>query len=293
MIKLASQVTTQLSDQDCFYISERHNKLLPYPIHCHAEYELNFTEHAPGARRVVGDSAQVIGDYDLVLMTGKDLEHVWERYQCESTNVREITIHFSPDLFSDTFLHKTHFQSIRLMLEKAQRGMSFSEATIQKVYSLLDNLAREKRGFYAVLQFMTILHELSLDESPQILSSSSYARIRHIVDSERINKVQDYVEEHYREEIRLSILADMVGMTTVSFSRFFRQVTGQTFSDYLITVRLDYASRMLVDSHATVADICYECGFNNLSNFNRIFKKNKQCSPKEYRENYRKQKIII
>ena len=114
-----------------------------------------------------------------------------------------------------------------------------------------------------------------------------------MVDSVRINKVQDYVEEHYKDEIRLSTLADMVGMTEVSFSRFFRQITGQTFSDYLITLRLDHASRLLVDSRLPVAEVCFQCGFNNLSNFNRIFKKNKHCSPKEYRENYRKQKVIV
>lgn len=288
-----SQVITQLSDSDCFYISERHNKLLPYPVHCHAEYELNFTENGKGARRVVGDSTEIIGDYDLVLMTGKDLEHVWERYECFSTDVREITIHFSSDLFFKSFLHKTHFHSIQVMLERAQRGLSFSETAIRRVYSLLSNLSSEKRGFYAVIQFMTILYELSLDEDAKILSSSSFARIRHQVDSDRINKVQDYVESHYNEEIRLSALADIVGMTTVSFSRFFKQVTGQTFSDYLITFRLESASRMLVDSHLAIADICYDCGFNNLSNFNRIFKKYKKCSPKEYRENYKKQKIVI
>ena len=86
-----------------------------------------------------------------------------------------------------------------------------------------------------------------------------------MVDSVRINKVQDYVEEHYKDEIRLSTLADMVGMTEVSFSRFFRQITGQTFSDYLITLRLDHASRLLVDSRLPVAEVCFQCGFNNLS----------------------------
>lgn len=190
-------------------------------------------------------------------------------------------------------MHKTHFQSIFTMLEKAQRGLAFSEECVQKVYPMFNALLGEKRGFYAVLRFMAILHELSLDEQARILSSNSFARVRHVVDSLRVNKVQDYVEEHYMEEIRLSTLADMVGMTSVSFSRFFRHSTGQTFSDYLIAVRLEHASRLLLDSHLPIAEVCFECGFNNLSNFNRIFKKNKHCAPKAYRENYRKQKIVI
>lgn len=292
-MKLNSQVDTQLSAEDCFYISDRYNKLLPYPIHCHADYELNFTEHGAGARRIVGDSMETLGDYDLVLITGQDLEHVWERYQCTSTDVREITIHFSSDLFDGAFTRKTHFRSILSMLERARCGLSFSADIIAKVRPMLYELAAATPGFYAVVRFMVILYELSQDHQAKVLSSESFARIRHVVDSVRINKVQDYVEEHYKDEIRLSTLADMVGMTEVSFSRFFRQITGQTFSDYLITLRLDHASRLLVDSRLHVAEVCFQCGFNNLSNFNRIFKKNKHCSPKEYRENYRKQKVIV
>lgn len=291
---LTSNKNTQLSDKDCFYISERREKLLPYPIHCHPDYELNFVEQGRGARRIVGDSDEMIGDYDLVLITGKALEHVWEHYRCESSAVHEVTIHFSADLFEGGIMRKTHFLSIRRMLERAQRGLAFSEEVTRRIgNSLASLLTEEKAGFYAVLRFLSILHELSLDEQARILSSSSFARVRHSVDSLRVNKVQDYVEEHFMQEIRLSVMADLVGMTPVSFSRFFRQTTGQTFSDYLITFRLEHASRLLLDSQLPIAEICFECGFNNLSNFNRIFKKYKHCAPKEYRENYRKHKIVF
>ena len=85
----------------------------------------------------------------------------------------------------------------------------------------------------------------------------------------------------------------MVGMTAVSFSRFFKLRTGRSLSDYIIDIRLGFAARLLVDSTMSVAEICYDCGFNNLSNFNRKFKKKKACSPKEFRENYRKKKKIV
>ena len=75
---------TPLSEKDCFYIVDRRKTEFTYPIHCHVEYELNFIEHAPGVRRVVGDSAEVIGEYELVLITGKELEHVWEQNACKS-----------------------------------------------------------------------------------------------------------------------------------------------------------------------------------------------------------------
>ena len=114
---------TPLSDKDCFYIAERYKTEFTYPIHNHSEFELNFTEKAAGVRRIVGDSSEVIGDYDLVLITGKDLEHVWEQNECRSKEIREITIQFSSDLFFKSFINKNQFDSIRRMLDKkAQKG---------------------------------------------------------------------------------------------------------------------------------------------------------------------------
>ena len=284
---------TPLSERDCFYIADRHKTEFTYPIHCHAEYELNFTEQASGVRRVVGDSSEVIGDYDLVLITGKELEHVWEQHECTSKDIREITIQFSSDLFFKDFINKNQFGSIRRMLEKAQCGISFPMQAIMKVYNWLDKLASEEQGFYAVMSFLRILYELSLYDDARVLSSSSFAKIDNFSDSRRVQKVQKYIADHYQEDIRLADMADMVGMPSVSFSRFFHLRTGKTLSDYIIDIRLGFATRLLVDSSQTIAEICYDCGFNNLSNFNRMFRKKKECSPKEFRENYRKKKIII
>ena len=178
---------TPLSDKDCFYIAERYKTEFTYPIHNHSEFELNFTEKAAGVRRIVGDSSEVIGDYDLVLITGKDLEHVWEQNDCHSKEIREITIQFSSDLFFKSFINKNQFDSIRRMMDKAQKGLCFP-----------------KQGFYAVIKFMTILYELSLfEEEARTLSSSSFAKIDIHSDSRRVQKVQEYINTHYQEEIRL------------------------------------------------------------------------------------------
>ena len=284
---------TPLSDKDCFYIVERYKSEFTYPLHCHAEYELTFVEKGAGVRRIVGDSAEVIGDYDLVLIAGKDLEHVWEQHECNSTKIREITIQFSPDLFINSLIHKNQFDSILKMLESASKGISFPMDAILKVYDKLDTLASEREGFYAVIKFLTILYELSNCENAQPLASSSFARLEVNADSRRIQKVQEYLNKHYMEEIRLHQMSDLAGMTPVAFSRFFKLRTGKSLSDYIIYLRLGFAARLLVDSTRSIAEICYECGFNNLSNFNRIFKKKKGCSPKEFRDNYRKKKILF
>ena len=251
---------TPLSDKDCFYIADRHKKEFTYPMHCHREFELNFVEHAPGVRRVVGDSDEVIGDYDLVLITSPDLEHVWEQNTCTSENIREITIQFVPS-FMNGLVETNQFDMIRKMLDKAQYGLCFPMDAMMKVYSLIDKLP-EMKGFYAVVHFLTLLYELSLfTDQARTLSSSSFAKIEVHSDSRRVQRVQDYIGKHYQEEIKLKQLADMVGMTEVSFSRFFKLRTGKNLSDYIIDLRLGYATRLLVDSTMAVAEICYECGF--------------------------------
>lgn len=283
---------TPLSEKDCFYVADRRKKEFTYPMHSHKEFELNFVEHAPGVKRTVGDSIEVIGDYDLVLITSPDLEHVWEQNTCNSLDIREITVQFVP-CFINGLMSTNQFDSIRRMLEKAQNGLCFPMDAIMRVYTLLDKLP-EMKGFYAVVHFLTLLYELScFTDQARALSSTSFAKVEIHSDSRRVQPVQEYIGKHYQEEIRLGYLANMVGMTEVSFSRFFKLRTGKSLSDYIIDLRLGYATRLLVDSTMAIAEICYECGFNNLSNFNRIFKKKKNCSPKEFRDNYRKKRTII
>ena len=283
---------TPLSDKDCFYIVDRHKTEFTYPMHCHAEYELNFVEHGTGLRRIVGDSVETVGDYDLVLIATTDLEHVWEQGDCKSDDIREITIQFGPHFF-DSLVNTNQFDRVKVMLDKARNGLCFPVQAIMKIYFLLDTLP-EAKGFYAVTQFLTLLYELSFftDEARE-LSSSSFAKVNLQANSRRVQKVQQYISEHYQDEIHLNTLADMVSMTPAAFSRFFKQRTGRKLSDYVIDIRLGHASRLLIDTTMSVAEICYECGFNNLSNFNRIFKRKKNCSPTEFRETYFKKKVII
>lgn len=284
---------TPLSERDCFYLADRHKSTFDFPIHSHPEYELNFIGNAAGVQRTVGDHSEAIGDYDLVLITSPNLEHVWEQGECQSADIREITIQFTSDVLPDSLLSKNQFHSIRQMLERARCGLAFSLPTIMKVYGKLDALTHQQCGFHAVLDFLELLYELSLAGDSRTLSSSSFARIETRSESRRVAKVQEYIAQHYSEDIRLETLADLVGMTPVSFSRFFHQRTGRTLSSYIIDIRIGTASRQLIDSDLTVAEICYDCGFNTLSNFNRLFRKHKGCSPTEFRENFHKKKVIV
>ena len=284
---------TQLMSKDVLYIAERRKKEFTYPIHSHEEFELNFVEHASGVRRIGGDCAEVIDDYDLVLIASPNLEHVWEQGECQSKDIREITIQFTSDVLPEPLLSKSQFHSIRRMLDRARCGLAFSGLTIMKVFGKIDELTHQRRGFHAVLSFLELLYDLSLADDSRTLSSSSFARIKTSNESRRVNKVQQYIASHYAEDVRLETLADLAGMTPVAFSRFFHQRTGRSLSEYIIEIRLGIAARMLIDTTKMVAEICYDCGFNTLSNFNRLFRKHKGCTPTAFRENFNKKKLII
>lgn len=284
---------TPLMGKDVLYIADRHKKEFTYPIHNHSVYELNFVENAKGVRRIVGDSQEVIGDYDLCLITSPDLEHVWEQNECHSDDIREITVQFDFSMSDETLFGRNPYASITRMMQEAKKGLSFPLQAIMKVYGLLDTLGSVKDGFYAVQQFLTILYELSRCENARTLASSSYAKVTVEDDSRRILKVKNFISKNYMDELRLPELASLAGMSSSAFSRFFKLHTGRNISEYIIDLRLGYAARMLVDTAKSISEIGFDCGFNNLSNFNRIFKKKKGCSPSEFRESYHKTRIIV
>lgn len=284
---------TPLMDKDVLYIADRHKKEFTYPIHNHSVYELNFVENAKGVRRIVGDSQEVIGDYDLCLITSPDLEHVWEQNECHSDDIREITVQFDFSMSDETLFGRNPYASITRMMQEAKKGLSFPLQAIMKVYGMLDTLSSVKDGFYAVQQFLTILYELSRCENARTLASNSYAKVTVEDDSRRILKVKNFISKNYMDELRLPELASLAGMSSSAFSRFFKLHTGRNISEYIIDLRLGYAARMLVDTAKSISEIGFDCGFNNLSNFNRIFKKKKGCSPSEFRESYHKTRIIV
>lgn len=284
---------TPLMGKDVLYIADRHKKEFTYPIHNHSVYELNFVENAKGVRRIVGDSREVIGDYDLCLITSPDLEHVWEQNECHSDDIREITVQFDFSMSDETLFGRNPYASITRMMQEAKKGLSFPLQAIMKVYGMLDTLSSVKDGFYAVQQFLTILYELSRCENARTLASSSYAKVTVEDDSRRILKVKNFISKNYMDELRLPELASLAGMSSSAFSRFFKLHTGRNISEYIIDLRLGYAARMLVDTAKSISEIGFDCGFNNLSNFNRIFKKKKGCSPSEFRESYHKTRIIV
>lgn len=285
---------TPLMESDFMYVADRRKSEFNYPMHKHEVFELNYVENAAGVSRIVGDCTETLTDYDLVLITSPDLEHVWRQGTCTCPNVREITIQFYFDFTSkDSLFNRNSLLSIKNLFDKARKGVAFPLSAIMKVYPKLDKLSSQKDSFYAMIELLTILYELSRTDGMRELASSSFAKVDVKSDNRRILKVKDYIDKHFNEDVRLSELADIIGMSPSAFSRFFKLSTGKTLSEYIVGIRLGMAARKLVDSTDSISEICYVCGFNTISNFNRLFRKYKGCNPTEFRDKYRKKRIVM
>ena len=260
----------------------RIKKKFDFPLHFHEEYELNLILNAKGARRIVGDHIGEIEDMELVLV-GPNLPHAWFNNKCKSKKITEITIQWHKDLIEESFLKRNQLHFIRKMFEKSTNGILFSRDTIEKILPRILSL-KEKRGFDSVLTFLSILNDLSTNKEMTTLSDSGFVQSTLSYNSRRLDKAFDYMKANYDKHITLKDVADLVNMTEVSFSRFIKKRTGVTFIDSLNEIRIGHATRMLIETTHTVAEISYSCGFNNISNFNRLFKRRKGYTPTGFRE---------
>lgn len=275
---------TPLTSSDCFTIFTRNKSSFDFPLHSHEELELNFIMNAKGAKRVIGDHIGEIDDLELVLV-GSNLPHVWQTHKCQSKEIKEITIQFHKDLFDEKFLRRNQLSFIRNLLERSAKGIQFSKQTIELITPRLTILT-QKQGFDSVLELFSILHDLSISRNMHTLSDATFSNVVFSYNSRRIEKTIEYMNLNFQKTITLTEVSKLANMTDVSFSRFFKARTGITFMDSLLEMRLGHASRLLIDTTQSVAEVAYNCGFNNISNFNRLFKKKKGCTPKEFRENY-------
>lgn len=282
--KLLREITP-LTQNDCFTVFSRVKSEFDFPLHYHEEFELNFIRDAGGAKRIIGDHMEVIEDYELVLV-GPNLQHGWFNNSIKKKAIKEITIQFHRDLFDERFLKRNQMSFIRGMFERSLRGILFSKETTISIMPRLEGLSH-KQGFDSVLELMSILHDLSVSRNPRVLSDASFRTTdTYNYSSRRIERILDYMNKNFDNPVSLKEVAKLAAMTEVACSRFFKLRTGQTFIDMLNEIRLGHASRMLIETTNSITEIAYKCGFNNLSNFNRIFKKKKDCTPKEFRQTY-------
>jgi AraC-like DNA-binding protein len=283
---------TPLSTEDCFLVIQRPKPGFYYPLHTHNEFQLNYLENVSGALRIVGDSVEEMDDFDLALVAG-GTKHAYTNHTCKCEKIWQVTIQFHQSMF-DSLIYKRHFQSIKNMFENASSGMVFSKETILLIQNDLKQLTNdEPNSFKNFIKLLEILKTLSLDENAKRLNVSEAVGNLNKYDTDRLDSIMLYMHEKYQHQVLLSDVAALVSMSESSLTRFLKKWTGKTFVDNLNDIRIAEAVNRLRETSDSISEICYKCGFNNISNFNRIFKRRKGITPSAYREHYARTRFKI
>lgn len=260
------------------------------PWHFHPEYELTLIVESRG-QRFVGDSIAPFEPGDLVLL-GPNLPHCWLNLPpvaLPSERARSVVVQFSGDLLGRGWLDSPEMARIDALLrERAPRGVRFSGGAAARLSERLRRLP-DLDGLDRLLELLKLLDALAKlpRRAAVALASEGFLPALNLEQAGRLERVCRFVHQNFQGPIRQTQAAALAHLSPEAFSRFFRQKTGRTFVDYLNDVRVGEACRLLIGQDALgVTDICYGCGFGNLSNFNRHFRLRHGMAPREYRRRY-------
>lgn len=285
--KIMTEIVHQADvKNEYLHVECRHKYDSNYPLHRHKELEINYLRHGEGLVRVVGDSNEVVEGDDLVLI-GTNLEHHWAQpTEFIPRAMEETTIYFQRGILGEEMLSYQPLRNVKQMLEDAGRGIVFSPETTEMARPYLEQIENNGSELERLILLIRLLNLLAEDEKYHVLCSAEFTHSEVPSDSNRIRRVTNYINSHFQEEIRLVDLSKQACMTPNAFSRFFRLRTHMSVTNYIIDKRIGFAAKQLVETQDTVVKICYDAGFNNITNFNRLFKCRKGVTPTEYRKLY-------
>lgn len=251
--------------------------------HFHPHYQL-FTVVEGNGTRFIGDSIRLFMPQDTVFLA-PNMPHVWRSDHAEKAQTHGIVVYFTEDFLGKDFFEKPEMYPIKQLFINSQRGLEIvgnRRTLLRNHLAELINLS----GFESVLKLLSILNELAQSNDYEYIASANYVNTHKISETERMQKVHEYVMQHFREEISLSALASLICMSESAFCRYFKNRTNKTFSDFVSEVRIGYACKLLMNRELSVTQIALESGFNTISNFNRQFKGLMGKSPLQYQKEF-------
>lgn len=268
-----------------FVVFKEVGKNFPCPWHYHPEFELVLVTKSTG-RRMVGDNISYFKEEDLVFM-GPMLPHVWVNDPKFITGKADslaeaIVIHFKPNFLGEHFLEIPEMEAFKNFLRLSNRGMSIMGKTKEKIISLMKKMTA-MNGLQRLASLMFIFNILSRISEYELLASPGFVENINLNSSDRLNKITEYLMRNFDQDITLPKVASMANMGLTTFCNFFKENCRVTFIEYLNTLRVGHACKLLSEKDQNIVEVAYECGYNSLANFNRQFKKYKQMTPTEYR----------
>lgn len=261
-----------------------------YPWHFHSEYELLYVVEGFGTR-FVADNIESFGAGDLALV-GSNLPHFWksdESYH-QPDNPKKIiyvVIQFPNEFFKEAISEYPEFHRIKDLLALSARGMHFTPELAQKAKRNIFKVVQSK-GFERALLTLELLQFLAKTKEYRLLAGELYQVENHDFTNDRLTKVMHYLNTRYLKKVELEKVAEVAHLHPSAFCRYFKEKSGKSLSEFVNNMRIAYACRLIIEGKMSVSQVCYESGFNNLSNFNRIFKKHTSFTPTRYFQEFHK-----
>lgn len=257
--------------------------------HYHPELELVHVKKSTG-KRFIGDSIDRFEEGEVILI-GKNLPHMWlneDEYFAEDSTLiaRAISIHFKHDFLGSEFIKAPEMRAISELMERASFGVSFVDLDIRHKNNIDSLLHLE--GFQRTIKFIELLNVLAIHKNYKLLSSEGFVNSFGKTEHKKMDKIHEFIFKNFNTPIQSKDVAEVANMNTSSFSRFFKRTHRKTFTRYLNEIRVGYGCKLLLEEKNNITAVCYESGFNNVSNFNRQFKEIIGMSPTEYIKYHKK-----
>ena len=284
-----------IPDTKVFVIKKLEASYFDPTFHFHPEYQLFLVLQGKGTR-FIGDNIKPFEKGDLVF-TGPNLPHVWRSENCyfdkkNNLKTKGIVIYFHDHFLGEPIHQEEELENIRHLLQKSVRGLEINGDTNRKVSKMMIELLNLK-GIKSIIQLLKILDIMANSPECHFITHKHYVPISTEAETNRMNKVYEYVMKNFSQKISLEKVAAIANMTPTSFSRYFKSRVNKSFSGFLKEIRIDYARKLLTEEKMSINQIGYECGFLNISNFNKQFKKVTGEQPFNYRSEYLKVQIDI
>jgi AraC-like DNA-binding protein len=269
-------------EQDRSFIIYHETKLFPR-YHQHPEYELTLITKGKG-RRMIGDHAARFEENDLILV-GPYLPHEWlcdEQYNKPDEFSGEGTvIQFLKEFLGEQFFLLPEYRNLNHLLDESSRGLIFTGKTKSKIISLIRE-SYEKDPLDRLNILFSIFSIFARTKEYHCLSSPGFRETSFVRANAPMQKALQYIMQNFHNEVNMKEMLDITNMSNTSFCLAFKKIYRMTFKEYLLNTRIGYACSLLNDDAMTISEIAYHSGFENLSNFNRQFKRIKGVTPKQY-----------
>lgn len=284
MQELLEQI--KLNPNESYYIGIFQDHIDQSRWHYHQEFELSFITEGSGSR-IVGDSVEEFHPGDLIFI-GPRIPHVWFSgapvlNQHSGRTLESVYLLFNQEILPGGLTSLPEFVHVNRAIQLSERGIRITGDTLNQVSRIMLQLPY-LNSMKRLMLFYEIMNIIGESDSFTFLASADYIKTRFESTNKRVKNIHEFLMANYREEINLKEIAGLVHMAPASACRFFKSSTGLSIFEYLNKIKIDLACKLLLNTELNIVDISYDSGFNNLSHFNKQFRKFLGQTPSQFRK---------